>query len=449
MTGRGSVSKKLKRLAFRVLSLLSRIKKPIIGKIVAFLGEEESKSTQYKPMTVTEFRKRENISAKILIRSIQEETPHIEFYCPAHFLPRNPKTAYASPCCELIEFESLTVMGRTDLLFKDDRVIHPDQFQPDEHIETLEQFNLGKYSAPDNVFTISDQPVTRTIKQGINLLAGGAGNYAHFISEVIPKLLALDNKKEYLDYPLLVDGWIGDALKKIIVYFNANCREVIPIDSFERVRVEKLVHITSATFAPQDFRVNFSTSKNPTSTPTSIVESYLFSSAAMNMIRDYAWNKSRQSPSSTRKPTAKRIYLKRNSNFIDGVQYNLRSILNEEEVHAILKDHGFMTVDTTTMSFQEQIETFKEATIVASPLGAALTNSAFCAPGSIIFGLGAYYKDADYSYHANMMAALQHRYIPVLGSQWRQSGQHPMHNSYAICTTSLRRALAQIPSPTS
>lgn len=97
---------------------------------------------------------------------------------------------------------------------------------------------------------------SRTIEKGINLTSGGAGNYAHFITEVVPRLIAIDRSDLYNEYPLIVDGWIGSALTEILVYFNKKCRQIIALAPFENVLVENLIHISAPVFAPQDFLKN-------------------------------------------------------------------------------------------------------------------------------------------------------------------------------------------------
>lgn len=371
-----------------------------------------------------------------------ESVPVSHFYCPSHFSPSSTSSVYQSPRCELIEINDVVVMARTDFLFKDKQLIYPDGFIPEDHISTLEQFNLGVYHPGDKSFVVTAGLPTRSIKKAVNLLAGGAGNYAHFISELVPRLLALDKYDSYLDYPLLVDGWMGVHLQKIFVYFNKNCREIICLDSFESVHVENLIHVSPAVFAPQDFRANFEDGPDGERALHDEAGGYRFSTQALEMVRTYAWEKSDQYYNRYRNMTrGTRVYLQRKPNFLDGIQYNKREIVNEHEVEEILRSFGFISVDTTTMSFEEQVSVLKNAEAIAAPLGASLINATFSNPGAVVLGLGAYYENSDYSYHAKMMAALKHNYYPVLGSQLRKLNQHPMHNSYFICTASLQRAL--------
>jgi capsular polysaccharide biosynthesis protein len=67
----------------------------------------------------------------------------------------------------------------------------------------------------------------------------------------------------------------------------------------------------------------------------------------------------------------------------------LRPLVNQEAAEAVMRDRGFAIVDPGRMSLPEQISLFKGASTVVGPLGAALTNIAFCPPRSRIVALTA------------------------------------------------------------
>jgi capsular polysaccharide biosynthesis protein len=66
-----------------------------------------------------------------------------------------------------------------------------------------------------------------------------------------------------------------------------------------------------------------------------------------------------------------------------------RLLLNQEAVEAVMRGRGFAIVDPGRMTLAEQISLFKGATTVVGPLGAALTNIAFCPRGSRVVALTA------------------------------------------------------------
>lgn len=66
-----------------------------------------------------------------------------------------------------------------------------------------------------------------------------------------------------------------------------------------------------------------------------------------------------------------------------------RPLLNQEAVVAALAGRGFTIIDPATLSLHQQIALFKGADLVVGPLGAALSNIAFCRPETRVLALTA------------------------------------------------------------
>ncbi len=64
-----------------------------------------------------------------------------------------------------------------------------------------------------------------------------------------------------------------------------------------------------------------------------------------------------------------------------------RALLNQDVVENVLRERGFAVVDPGKMRLAEQIAIFKGATTIVGPLGAALTNIAFCPMGSRVIAI--------------------------------------------------------------
>ncbi|MFM7634141.1 MAG: glycosyltransferase family 61 protein [Cyanobacteriota bacterium] len=61
-----------------------------------------------------------------------------------------------------------------------------------------------------------------------------------------------------------------------------------------------------------------------------------------------------------------------------------RQVTNEEEVMAVLSPHGFVAVQTETLTLSEQIALFRDATHIVAPHGASLTNLLHARQGSLL-----------------------------------------------------------------
>ena len=59
-----------------------------------------------------------------------------------------------------------------------------------------------------------------------------------------------------------------------------------------------------------------------------------------------------------------------------------RKVVDQAALDGALAEHGFETIDVTGMSFGNQVKVFSEATHVLGVMGAAMTNTVFCRPGT-------------------------------------------------------------------
>ncbi|GAN81120.1 glycosyltransferase family 61 protein [Acidocella aminolytica] len=61
---------------------------------------------------------------------------------------------------------------------------------------------------------------------------------------------------------------------------------------------------------------------------------------------------------------------------------HIRDFEDEPAIRAIFEGHGYAPIDTAPLSFLEQVSAFKTARRVVGAMGAALSNSIFCRPGT-------------------------------------------------------------------
>lgn len=77
---------------------------------------------------------------------------------------------------------------------------------------------------------------------------------------------------------------------------------------------------------------------------------------------------------------AGRLYLTRN-------QSSFRRLVNEEELTPFLSEHGFRILDPGALTVAQQAALFANAEAIVSPHGSAMTNLAFCRPGTLVLEL--------------------------------------------------------------
>jgi hypothetical protein len=101
-----------------------------------------------------------------------------------------------------------------------------------------------------------------------------------------------------------------------------------------------------------------------------------------------------------------------------GASKNNRAVLNEAEVTAALEAHGFTAINPSSLTIDEEIQTFAEADIVVSAHGGALTNILFMNPGSLVIELfPASHVNPCYWKLADTVPGVDYRYLCGIGPQ--------------------------------
>jgi hypothetical protein len=119
-----------------------------------------------------------------------------------------------------------------------------------------------------------------------------------------------------------------------------------------------------------------------------------------------AWLKTTLAKSIPAESPSKRVYITRR-------HAARRRLLNENEVEAMLQQHGFIIFELGTLSFAQQVLLFREAEMIVSIHGAGLTNMVYAAEGCKVMEIVdpmhvgvMYYMLAE---------TLRHRYWPCAG----------------------------------
>ncbi|GJE02353.1 glycosyltransferase family 61 protein [Methylobacterium isbiliense] len=126
--------------------------------------------------------------------------------------------------------------------------------------------------------------------------------------------------------------------------------------------------------------------------------------------------------------------------FVDRSASYGRSLSNRHEVLAVLARYGFEIVDPLSMSFQRQVATFADARLVVGIMGAAMTNTMFCKPGSTVVHLAA--QGWDDPFFWDLASACSHTCHILYGSN--ESIEQPNRDPFAIDVERLEKILAEL-----
>lgn len=328
---------------------------------------------------------------------------------------KNGPITISEPALELLELPESIVVGGVDFIFSKGKAIHHDMFEPASHqcpgqnvgVTTFDRERLGLR------LNLTQRAVH--LKSGISLIGQCSQNYAHWLTETLPKLAMVDTCIHYADFALLVDDGLHPNIYESLELLNNSKRRVIKVSRWSAVTVENLVCLSSPgyeRYVPQGLSAR-------------AIAPYVnrFSSFALGLLRERAREATFGLDASS---DSRAFYFARSRH-----SKNVRQITNSDEIEALLKVRNISLCASDTLSFVEQIHTCQATDVLIAPIGAVLANMIFCRPGSRIIVLSPYYHEASYYYYSNLAGVLGHQLHYVLGAQ-EGVRRHPQHRNYTI-----------------
>ena len=208
------------------------------------------------------------------------------------------------------------------------------------------------------------------------LVGSTTSNYAHWITEHLPKILFIEDE----EFNLIIDSNIHQNLKSSIGYVLKNKKvNIIEIDPFKKFFFEELNFINLHSNIPFQFR---DIKKSP------IKENDTnFNKVALLKLRENCLDK-------IINKKAKKIFLIRSSHY--------RDFLNQDEVSDYFIENGFVTIDPSKLSFTDQVETFSSATHIVGQSGAGFANILFANNTCKILMFCSNIASGNYRYYSNI-----------------------------------------------
>ncbi len=370
-----------------------------------------------------------NISSVFRIKILEPENLQIE--APKFFgfashkaLVRTPSRQILTPRIEVIEFRDASVVGGVDFVFKFNDVLHSDLFIPSEHYCPAE--NIGVISRRRNEFAI-DLNLTKPciyLRDAVSMVGQCSWNYAHWLTEILPKLTIIDNINEFQSFPIIIDSDLHSNIIDSIKLINRYKRQVIQISKWSPIFVQNLIAVSSPGYE------RYVPHTISSSEPTEYINTFS-RSALLELRRVVIENNSEDRV----EKSGNKIYLAR-----DSYSANMRQICNLEIVEQTIFSRGIQKLRPEIMSFQDQVKACMRAELIIGPIGATLANMIFAPVGCKIIALSPFYDEASYHYYTNLAGVLGHNINFVLGKQV-SNFRHPMHRDYVIDTDHLIAAL--------
>jgi capsular polysaccharide biosynthesis protein len=317
-----------------------------------------------------------------------------------------------------------SALGRSDSLFVQDKAVVSDYWNRETEFTRDEVTSLIRQSASNQMVARSIAAIEKMqMDKGILILGGPTVNWAHWLTEYLPRLALIDTVEEYFDWPLIVDGALPNNMVESLRLIGTRSRCIQFLDEGQVMRLQCAVTVSSPGYTAYEYRYN-----KETELPINSRDRTVFSPFALKLMREKAWKNVGAQPE------------KRRSIYITRPRGSARPFVGSEKIESYFSDLGFELVDTSTMSVSDQIKLFSSARCIVGQSGAGMTNLVFAPAGCLIFVFAANSPHSIFHYFANMGATLDQVVHYFYGESIYVPGAHPGHAGFSVDFEEVKRA---------
>ena len=346
---------------------------------------------KYQLIKLKEFVKNNGLSISVLFKSsfvdyINPYVVNIDGIDPDKFIDKKQH----AESIFLTQIKDAKVLGSTSLIFKDNEAICHDLYDFKLDYTSEELHHIFNYSTSGISIDLKNYNYSH-IDEAATFINTLALNYAHWMTEILPRIVAFCKNSKYKNIPLI----INHGLHKNIIHslrLIAGDRSVIFLKKNEEIDVKNLYVVSEAGYSSFEPRRN--------SIPQS--SNGVFNLEALNHVRNFFKSKAARN-----KKWPKRIFLKRNSGY--------RNLTNSKEIEALLKKQGFEIYDFQNLALKDQIGLFSNAEIIIGSTGAHFANILFCKKNVDIYILISDSNGSNYKYWPNIASLFGIRIKYIIG----------------------------------
>ena len=327
---------------------------------------------------------------------------------------------------EVLKIRDALIIGGTDFILTGNEAMWPDAFIAARDTCPAEIFGVISINRRKNMMRLYPTQRARQFGRAITLIGQSTKNYAHWLTETLPKLAVLDSYSEFDGLPLLVDSGLHPNIYESIEILNSKHRDIVLIQRWAAVILDEVVCVSQPAYEPYVPQGLFNEGLSP------MINS--FSRPALDILKEAVT----QAPWESGQYGTPMIYFRRSRQ-----SSNLRGIIESDAIEEYVRTLGFDLIEPASLGFMQQVAACSSARVIVAPIGAALANMIFAPRGCIILALAPYYESANYYYYSNLAGVLGHELHYVLGQQ-TDKGEHPMHRRYSIDLSDLKLAIESI-----
>jgi capsular polysaccharide biosynthesis protein len=355
------------------------------------------KAKRWRPLTkLRYFAKKREISTCKLVEAALVETPEPKVF-PAsdQSCLSVPHNRYTFPEIFVATINNAMTYGGTNLILAEGEVVCHDlyDFERDYTSEELHGRTLIDPKLRRIRWLFHDE-APESISVAATFVDACASNFAHWITEVLPRIVLFCAEERFKGVPIVVNDGLHKNIMESLFLVAGTEREIITLPIGRALVVDTLYLTSVAGYVPFGRRTN-----------KLLGHSHgVFSPRPFDMLRNQMHGLGQNTKDQV---WPEKIFLRRTS--------GTRKITNAAELEKLMLVRGYVIVEPEKLTFVQQIELFKNAKEIVALTGAALSNAVFCKPGTHVAILMGKHEDMIYNYWSNMLAPLQVRVFYVLG----------------------------------
>lgn len=372
----------LKQYAFvsRTVSWIWRNGYPIYIAINIF----NRKAKRWRTLTkLSEFSKNRELPIYKLLDAACVETPEPKVFpgCDQGYLI-SPHERYEFPEIFVTIINNATIFGRTNFILAEGEVICHDLFDFKRDYTSEE---LHGRAVIDPLFQrirwLHRDDAAQRLPAAAAFVDACATNYAHWLSEVLPRVSAFCSEENFKGIPIVVDDRLHKNIMESLFLVVGSEREIIRLPVGRALYVDKLYVTSVAGYVPFERRTNKLSGHSH-----GVFCSHTFECLRKDLLSLAQKNENVSWP--------EKILIRRNS--------GARNFTNMADLEKLLVLHGYVIVNPEKYTFLQQVQLFGNAKIIIGSSGAALANIVFSSPETKIIILIGKHPDTSYWYWQNM-----------------------------------------------
>jgi capsular polysaccharide biosynthesis protein len=306
---------------------------------------------------------------------------------------------YVFPEVFLTTVHDAVVTGGTNLIRKGEQILCHDLYDFSRDYTSEETHGRTVITRTGGVKWLMNSAVPEElIPVAASFVDACALNYAHWLTEVLPRIALFCSRDQLRDVPIIVDDGLHKNLMESLLLVAGPLRTVFMLPLGRALRVERLFAVSPTGYVPF----------GPRSTRLKSRSHGTFSPVALNLVANKI--------ASGFDPAAdlpRKIVIRRNS--------GIRRMLNADDIEQQLVNKGFTIVEPEKLSLREQVRIFSSAEVVVGATGAAFANIVFCRPTARIIIMISKHENMPYWYWQHIACSVGCSVEYVLGDIVRGS----------------------------